>query len=68
MQALDMTKPATAGHGQRASKIEHLGGPLNSRDTTRLEILQARRLQRLFAITGLTASVLAPLVFGEASP
>jgi hypothetical protein len=59
----DTAKPATALHGEPASKIEQLCGRLDNQDTTSPADRQARRLCRLFAVSYATAATLARLAF-----
>jgi hypothetical protein len=63
MASPNTPKPATALHGEPASKVVVLRGPNIELDT--LSKLRAQRLCRLFAIPVSTAETLAPLVFGE---
>jgi hypothetical protein len=60
----ETAKPATALHGEPASKVEQLSGQLDN-----LNIPQRRQIQCLIkrhALTWATAELLAPLIFGEA--
>ncbi|WP_461319795.1 hypothetical protein [Bradyrhizobium elkanii] len=57
--------PATALHGEPASKIELLGGGLNREDAT--EALRVQYLAQVFDLPAATAAVVADLAFGEAT-
>lgn len=63
MRAPDTPKPATARHGEPASKIEQLCGRLIDQDTSGPADLQARLLCRLCAVSYATAATLARLAF-----
>jgi hypothetical protein len=63
----DKAKPATALHGEPASKIEQLCGRLDGITTPSPINLQVARLTRLYAVNAAMAETLAPLAFGAAS-
>jgi hypothetical protein len=59
MASSDTAKPATARHGEPASKSDRFAGEINKHNKpTLIEIqdIQARRLTRLFAISYATAA------------
>ena len=60
----DTAKPATALHGEPASKNEHLGRRLYDQDTA--VALQAQRLTARFGFVVETAAVIASLAWGAA--
>lgn len=60
------TKPATARHGEPASEIELLGGGLDATHSPRLDQRQALALTRRCALSLEMASIVAPLLHGEA--
>jgi hypothetical protein len=65
MQYPNTAKPATAGHGEPASKIELLGGGLNNQLNTEMPTdLQVRRLARRHALSLPLALVVAGLAYG----
>ena len=55
-------KPATARHGEPASKTEQLGGQLKVTNT--LDDLRAQYLSEVFALPADTAVTIAELAFG----
>ena len=59
-------KPATALHGEPASKIEHLPGPLNFKDTRTVTDIQAARLSDRFAMSIPLALAFASFIYGDA--
>ncbi len=66
MVSPDTAKPATARHGEPASKVVVLRGP-----NIELDILserQAQRLCRLYAVSYATAATLARLAFDCGAP
>ncbi len=68
MRSADTPKPATALHGEPASKTELLGGGLNSQINTETPTdLQVRRLTRRFALSLPVALVVAGLAYGGRS-
>ncbi|MEY9157327.1 hypothetical protein ABIG04_005637 [Bradyrhizobium japonicum] len=65
MSASNAAKPATARHGEPASKIELLAGGLDHTNTKTPTDLQALRLTRRFAISIPVAIVVVGLAYGE---
>jgi hypothetical protein len=60
-------KPATAPHGDPASKVEQLSGQLDNHNNPTLVDIQARRLTRRFALSLPLAIIVASLHYGEAA-
>ncbi|MCW2130175.1 hypothetical protein M2226_008919 [Bradyrhizobium elkanii] len=63
MLAFNTAMPATALHGEPASKIELLPGGLDREDAT--AALRAQYLSEIFSLPAATAAVVADLAFGE---
>ncbi|MBH5372826.1 hypothetical protein HZZ16_32935 [Bradyrhizobium sp. CNPSo 4016] len=66
MASQNAAKPATARHGEPASEIELLGGGLDARHSPKLNDRQALALTRRCAISFAMASIVVPLIHGEA--
>lgn len=65
MANLDTPKPATARHGEPASKIVGFAGPNEQALSETPTALQVRRLTQRFALSLPIATVVAGLAYGE---